>query len=630
MKSNSEAHLSIRISLSLFTATGLLWLSGGVASSQTSAAFQAPLSRIHELDDLAATATAPVSELTPEVPDPASSPQASPAYVPASPVRYLTSSGSTYIPVDSWMYPALLRLYSEGFIDSAYLGLRPWTRLSVQHMLELSADKINDSNNEEAIEIFEALQKELSPDTENIGGSTHGHGQIESVYSRPLGIAGTPLRDSFHVGQTIINDYGRPYESGFNDITGFSARAESGRFSFYFRGEYQHAPSATGYSIPVSETLSLVDQVPYGANQATIPQGPIASTNTGRIVEADLAYHLLGNEISFGKSDAWLGPSQGGAFAWSNNAENLYTFRIDRVEPFRVPGLSRLVGPFRYDFFVGSLKGHTDPNYPWVHMEKVSFKPTHNLEFGFERTVIWGGEGHVPITVHTFLKSFFSVANVSVAEKFSRKDPGARFSSFDFNWRLPYVSNWLTLYADSEAHDDVNPISAPRRAAIRSGIYLSHVPAIPKLDFRVEGVYSDPGTDRSLEGRFMYWESIQVQGYTNKGNIMGDWIGRESKGGQAWLTYHLSAEEWIEFNYRRAKAAKDFIPGSPVPDETEGGTTQNLYGAKVVKRLGQDVELNAWVQYERWNVPLLAKGVQNDTSAAAQFTWFPHKFAKDF
>ncbi len=624
--------MNIRVSLSVVTAAGLLWLVPGIALSQASAAFQSKVFQMPDsrLSDLALAATTPISEFRPEVLSPALDPQASPVYSTASPVRYLTTSGSTYITLDSWMYAALLRLYSQGFIDSAFLGLRPWTRISVQHMLELSADKINDSNNDEAIEILERLQRELRVDTQNIGGSTHGHAQIESIYSRPLGIAGTPLRDSYHVGQTIINDYGRPYESGVNDITGFSTRAESGRFSFYFRGEYQHAPSATGYSIPISETLSAVDLVPYGANQATIPQGPIPSTNVFRIVEADLAYHVWGNEVSFGKSDAWLGPGVGGSFGWSNNAENIYTFRIDRVEPFRIPGLSRILGPFRYDFFVGSLKGHTDPNEPWVHMEKISFKPTHDLELGFERTVIWGGQGHAPITIHSFLKSFFSLQNVSAAEKFSRNDPGARFSAFDFNWRLPYIRNWLTLYADSEARDDVNPISAPRRAAIRSGLYLSHFPVVPKLDLRVEGVYSDPPTSRSDAGQFMYYEVIQTQGYTNKGNIMGDWIGRESKGGQAWLTYHLSADEWINFNYRRAKAAKDFIPGSTAPDPVQGGTTQNLYGVNAVKRLGKDVELNAWVQYERWNVPLLAKGVQTDTTAAAQFTWFPHKWAKDF
>ena len=81
--------------------------------------------------------------------------------------------------------------------------------------------------------------------------------------------------------------------------------------------------------------------------------------------------------------------------------------------------------------------------------------------------MIWGGEGHVPVTLKSFLRSFFSTASPSAAQKNGNTDPGARFGSFDLSYRLPFVRNWLTLYADGEVHDDVSPIDAPRRAAWR-------------------------------------------------------------------------------------------------------------------------------------------------------------------
>ena len=111
---------------------------------------------------------------------------------------------------------------------------------------------------------------------------------------------------------------------------------------------------------------------------------------------------------------------------------------------------------------------------------------------GCERAVIWGGEGHSPVNIHDFLRSFFSTYSPTEAIMDGPDDPGARFGAFDFSYRLPFVRNWLTLYADSEVHDDVSPIDAPRRAAYRPGIYLSHVPGIPKLDLRVEGASTDP------------------------------------------------------------------------------------------------------------------------------------------
>ena len=550
--------------------------------------------------------------------------------------------GSPYIPVDSWVYPAVLRLYSLGYIDHVYLGMRPWTRASLSNMLQDIDAQIEDANTYgvstagKAQDIYAALIHFLHYDAGMQCLTQQSGEHVESVYSVARGISGTPLRDSFHLGSTIINDYGRPYENGINNYSGASGYATFGRFTLYVRGEFQGAPSAAGYSQSLAQALSTIDGTTnYYTNTTTyptspptpaiplnqlttIPVGPIATTTDGRFIEAYVSAHVLNHEISFGKQDDWLGPGQGGAFAYSNNAENIYSFRINRIEPLNIPLLSRLTGPFRYEFLVGPLKGHAFPIDPWVHLEKISFRPTQNLEFGFERTVIWGGKGHEPINLHTFLKSFFSLVAPDAAVKFSRNDPGARFGAFDFSYRLPFVLNWLTLYADSEVHDDVSPIDAPRRASWRPGLYLSHVPGIPKLDLRAEAATTDPSSSNgaSQYGHFMYWEPIQRQGYTNQGQLFGDWIGREDKGGQAWITYHLSGNEWLQVGVRNQKATTYFIPG---------GTTLNDINLQVVKRIGKDFEINGNFTYERWKAPIYLPGQQTVTTTTIQLTWFPER-----
>ena len=154
---------------------------------------------------------------------------------------------SPYIPVDSWVYPALWRLYALGYIDTIYLGMRPYTRSSVDHMLEEAALRIQDADTDSAADeaqgIYESLKHELHFDTPDPCGTGKAITRVESVYSAERAISGTPLRDSFHLGSTIINDYGRPYEKGFNDYTGASGYASAGHFQLYARGEVQGTPS---------------------------------------------------------------------------------------------------------------------------------------------------------------------------------------------------------------------------------------------------------------------------------------------------------------------------------------------------------------------------------------------------
>lgn len=533
--------------------------------------------------------------------------------------------GSAYINDDDTIYPMALRLYSLGYLDTIFISMRPWTRRSLLHALEQSAGAIQAGGDEQAMEIYAKLMSYLSVEIPGPAGTlaaarTRGlvYG-LDNVYTRALGINGLTLRDSYHLGQTLYNDYGRPEVGGFNNITGFSTVNEWGRFSLSVRGEYQHAPSAPGYSLALAQLLSFNDEIaftPPDEPQATIPYGTAPAANPFRLLEANLSFHVLGHEISAGKSDAWLGPAYGASMAWSNNAENIYSFRINRVEPLNIPYFSKVFGALRYDLFVGSLKGHTFYNDPWIHSEMFALRPTNNFEFAFQRSVIWGGEGHVPVTFGTFFRSLFSTQDTQSDpySKASRNDPGARFSDFSFSWRLPYLRHYVTLYTDSICHDDVTPISAPRRAAYRPGLYLAQIPGMRKLDLRVEASSTDTSTLRSNAGQFNYYEIEQRQGYTNKGFILGDWIGREAKGGNAWLTYHLAADEWVQLSYLHKKTPQDFI---------YGGVTQNQFKVDVVKRIRPDIELNVWYQYEKWKAPIYQTNAQTNNIFTVQVKFFP-------
>jgi hypothetical protein len=286
--------------------------------------------------------------------------------------------------------------------------------------------------------------------------------------------------------------------------------------------------------------------------------------------------------------------------------------------PLYVPGVSKILGPIQTDSFFGSLAEHEFPPGPYIFGQKFSCKPLPDLEVSIARTVVFAGQGHVPLTFGSFWNSFTSFTNVPSDVKFSRNDPGARHAQFDFSWRLPGLQRWLTLYGASIVHDNVSPL--PRaRAGVNPGIYLSHFPKIPKLDFRAEAAYTDAPAGTLQNGQFLYWEVVYHDLYINDGYLMGHWVGREGNGYQAWSTYSISPHSSIQASFRYAKISKDFIPQ---------GSTQWDAAVSAMLRIRSDLQLKAFLQYESWLEPVLAPTRQTDFTTSVEFTWWPHLVAQ--
>ena len=51
---------------------------------------------------------------------------------------------SSYVPLDSWIYSAFEQLAAEGYVQTAFFSLRPWTRLDCARLIEEAEDQIAD------------------------------------------------------------------------------------------------------------------------------------------------------------------------------------------------------------------------------------------------------------------------------------------------------------------------------------------------------------------------------------------------------------------------------------------------------------------------------------------------------
>jgi hypothetical protein len=340
------------------------------------------------------------------------------------------------------------------------------------------------------------------------------------------------------------------------------------------------------------------------------------------LLEGYVGMQLNNWQIDFGKQAVWWGADESGPMLFSNNAAPILMLQVNRVKPFKLP----LLGDIRVNYLVGRLSGYhfvlgpsgvtgswteSLSDQPFIVGEKVSLKPTPNLEFGISVTALFGGPG-VPATLHQLLKAGFSSGNGAPG---TSGDPGDRRGGFDFAYRIPGVRNGLTFYADAFTDDQVNPWVAWDKTALTSGFYLAKFPKLSKLDLRVEGMYTDPPSGAStVQHGFFYINSRFKSGYTNDGNLIGSWIGREGQGAQAWATYWLNPKSKVQFNFRHQKVSPQFIPN--------GGTLTD-FGVSGDYWLRSNLGISAKVQHERWLFPVIQPNESKNVAATVEILFAP-------
>jgi len=195
------------------------------------------------------------------------------------------------------------------------------------------------------------LDFEFSRETKLRQGDTPNiNAELESVYSRYTNISGPPLRDAFHFGQTISDDFGRPYGRGGNSITGFTANAAAGPFMIYVRGEYQYGSPVRSTprhrrnsSPPVTSCLRI--RFHFRKHIAAQVCGGICGLN------------LADWQFTFGQQSLWWGANRSTSILFSNNAQALPMLRVERVSPMRWPSVLRLLGPSSVSGFLARMGG---------------------------------------------------------------------------------------------------------------------------------------------------------------------------------------------------------------------------------------------------------------------------------
>jgi len=545
-----------------------------------------------------------------------------------------SNMGSPYVPMDSWVYSAFDRLAAMGYVNSGMFGMRPWTRLECARLLNESEDRLIEADSSsEVSKTHMELWKEFAAEFHEMSAGDNRVAKVESVYARITGVSGQPLTDGFHFGATLIDDYGRPYQEGLNSADGFSAWTTSGHLVAYVRGEYEHAPSAPALSDSARQFIFSTNNVP-----SVPPPTPFAAVNRFQLLDAYFGLNFSNWQFTFGPQTLWWGPSLGGPLMFNDNAAPVNMLRINRVSPFKLPSFLGWLGLWRIETFLGQLTGHdfvfqTDTGLvgqlsqplsrqPFLDGTRFSVKPLPNFELGFSFTAVFAG-GPTPLTSHTFFHSY-SGGNTQPG---ANGDPGDRRSGLDFTFRIPRVKNGLKFYTEAFVEDEFSPIAYWRNAAIWSGLYLAQVPKLNKLDLRVEAGYTDlPGNLQTgapdshyTPGIFYANDRYPNGSYTNGGDLLGNWMGRQSQGVQAWSNYRFSPRSFIQASFRHQKVSQQYMSGGG--SLTDVSLSANFW-------LRNDLSVSSTFQYERWLYPIITPGAQSNATTSLQLVFWPQSWKK--
>ena len=149
------------------------------------------------------------------------------------------------------------------------------------------------------------LDREFAPETQVIDGGRNAAASLDNSYERFTEIAGTPIRDGYHFGSTVTNDYGRTLWQGSElHYRSHCLRPRQVRLRHTPMGSTNMRLRCLHTTRWRSRRLQQADQLPFGWNLR------FGTTSRPRPVEAYVSAKRANWQLNFGYQALWWGPNR--------------------------------------------------------------------------------------------------------------------------------------------------------------------------------------------------------------------------------------------------------------------------------------------------------------------------------
>ena len=455
----------------------------------------------------------------------------SPVVLAATDHSVYESRLSANIPLNSHVYAQLEKLDGLGYIQSMRIGAKPYTRMQAAGWIKEASSQVDSHDAQYVHSILAELQKEFSDELAVLNGGTPAYGVKLKEWS-----AGFAKYDGLTIEHTRTTSSYQPFAINSDGYR----LSDDGNFTAMIRLEGKVAPSLVA-SLTTRADSDLDDHLSF----------PSAYIKT----------HINNVEIQMGKDSMLWGQGSRGSLLLTNNATPRKAITLSNIEPIQAGGIFKFLGEVNARGFYSELEKTRDfeQKQPGFSGLRFDFVPSDSFTFGIARTdIVRGLRGG----------DFFDFL---IGKNAYSNDKWNSIAGLDFRWRLKGLGG-AQIYGELYGEDQAGSlIPFPSKNAYLFGVYLPRLSSSGDWDAQLEWADTNDA---------WYRHSKFTDGYTYKGDIMGDAMGNNAYRYYGRLTHYLDNATQISLHGERVVMNSD-------------ADTVNSIWASLRTKVGQELFVDA-------------------------------------
>ncbi len=255
------------------------------------------------------------------------------------------------------------------------------------------------------------------------------------------------------------------------------------------------------------------------------------------------------------------------------------------------------------DIFAGNLRGHTEPDRPWLIGMRLQWRPIESLVLGFARNLQWGGRGRNE-NLRSLGNALLGRDNQGVDGITAENEPGNQLAAFDARYDFAFGERFaFGTYVQLGAEDKASIVPSRRMQLFGADAATT----IGAMSLRAIVEYADTTAGKTTG--ISYRHPLYPAGYTHRGRLLGHPVGGDVR--------LVSAGSLIERGPLFATLALHYGRAQDNAQRFTAG--DRLHGADIALTWAAREHLKLGVSAQHWRAG--ASGTERWAQVWAQYRW---------